>query len=258
MPAIYIRLLAIENLKEGLRSLRYCFSAAASMAAELIHEWKKRMGLNMYEAYGMTESASMVTYNHYYSHVIGSVVTPVSSIEVQIRDPEGNMLGSGVEGEICIRGPNIMKGYLNKPEEPRTIFWDKWFRSGDIGMIDENGYLYLVDRLKDMIINGGENVYPKEIEEMLYTRPEVKECAIIGLPDKEYDERVTAFIIHKKGRQFDPVDLKTYLKIRLSPFKVPKEFISVLELPKSSTGKIMKRELKRQVLDKHPHPNPSL
>ncbi|UCF83741.1 MAG: AMP-binding protein [Desulfobacteraceae bacterium] len=258
VPTIYIRLLAIENLKERLKSLRYCFSAAASMAVELIREWKKRMDLNMYEAYGMTESASMVTYNHYYRHVIGSVGTPVSSIEVQIRDPEGNVMGSGVEGEICIRGPNIMKGYLNKPEETRSVFWDKWFRSGDIGIIDENGYLYLVDRLKDMIITGGENVYPKEIEDILYTRPEVEECAIIGLPDKEYGERVTAFIIPKKGQKLDPVELKTYLKKRLSPFKVPKEFISVLELPKSSTGKILKRELKRQVLDKNPHPHPSL
>ena len=109
-----------------------------------------------------------------------------------------------------------------------------------------------------MIITGGENVYPKEIEDILYTRSEVEECAIIGLPDKEYGERVTAFIIPKKGQKLDPVELKTYLKKRLSPFKVPKEFISVLELPKSSTGKILKREFKRQVLDKNPHPNPSL
>lgn len=248
VPTIYIRLLALENLKEKLSSLRYCFSAAASMAAELVREWKTRMDLDIHEAYGMTESATMVTYNHYYRHVIGSVGTPVSTIEVQIRDLEGNVLEPGQKGEICICGPNIMKGYLNNPDETLSVFWGDWFRSGDIGVIDESGYLYIVDRLKDLIITGGENVYPREIEEILYTRPEVEECAVIGLPDKEYGERVTAFIVTKEGQQLAPVQLKSYLKTRLSSFKVPKEFITVSELPKSSAGKILKRELKKRVL----------
>jgi long-chain acyl-CoA synthetase len=248
VPTIYIRLLVLKDLKEKIGSLRYTFSAAASMAAELVREWKRRMDLNIYEAYGMTESASMVTYNHYYRHVIGSVGTPVTNVEVQIRDLEGNVLGAKEEGEICIRGRNIMKGYLNQPDETRSVFWDDWFRSGDIGTIDEDGYLYIVDRLKDMIITGGENVYPREVEEILYTRPEVEECTVIGLPDKEYGERVTAFIIPKEGHQVDPTQLKSYLKTKLSPFKVPKEFIAVDDLPKSSAGKILKRELKQKVL----------
>jgi len=252
VPTVYIRLLALKDLKEKLGSLRYTFSAAASMAAELVREWKRRMDLDIYEAYGMTESASMVTYNHYYRHVIGSVGTPVTNVEVQIRDLEGNVLGTKEEGEICIRGRNIMKGYLNQPEETRSVFWDNWFRSGDIGTMDEDGYLYIVDRLKDMIITGGENVYPREVEEVLYTRPEVEECTVIGLPDKEYGERVTAFIIPKEGQQVDPTQLKSYLKTKLSPFKVPKEFIAVDELPKSSAGKILKRELKQKVLADKP------
>ena len=206
------------------------------------------MDLNIYEAYGMTESASMVTYNHYYRHVIGSVGTPVTNVEVQIRDLEGNVLGAKEEGEICIRGRNIMKGYLNQPEETRAVFWEDWFRSGDIGTIDEEGYLYIVDRLKDMIITGGENVYPREVEEVLYTRPEVEECTVIGLPDEEYGERVTAFIIPKHGQQVDPSQLRSYLKTKLSPFKVPKEFMVVDDLPKSSAGKILKRELRQKVL----------
>jgi long-chain acyl-CoA synthetase len=250
VPTIYIRLLSIDDLKEKLGSLRYCFSAAASMASEVVREWKERTGLNIHESYGMTESAAMVTYNHYYRHVIGSVGTPVSTIEVQIRDLEGNVLKTGAEGEICIRGPNIMKGYLNKPEETRGAFWGEWFRSGDIGVFDKNGYLFIVDRLKDMVITGGENVYPREIEEVLYTRPEVEECAVIGLPDREYGERVTAFIIPKKDLQIDPVDLKSYLKTKLSSFKVPKEFIAVTDLPKSPAGKILKRELKKKALEK--------
>ena len=246
VPTIYIRLLRLPDLREKISSVRYCFSAAASMATEVVREWKTRTGLDIYEAYGMTESASIVTYNHYYRHVVGSVGTPVSLIEVQIRDFEGNVLEQGEEGEICIRGPNITKGYLNQPEETEAAFWGDWFRSGDIGVMDEDDYLYIVDRLKDMIITGGENVYPREVEEILYTRPEVLECAVVGLPDPEYGEQVTAFIVPRKGHQIDPVSLRDYLKARLAAFKVPKEYIAVEEMPKSGAGKILKREIKKR------------
>jgi long-chain acyl-CoA synthetase len=246
VPTVYIRLLRLPDLREKMGSVRYCFSAAASMATEVVREWKAQTGLDIYEAYGLTESASMVTYNHYYRHVVGSVGTPANLVEVQIRDLEGNVLGPGERGEICICGPNITKGYLNQPEETKSAFWGDWFRSGDIGVMDEDGYLYIVDRLKDMIITGGENVYPREVEEVLYTRPEVLECAVIGLPDPEYGERVTAFIVPQKGHQIDPASLKDYLKARLAAFKVPKEFITVDELPKSGAGKVLKKELKKR------------
>jgi long-chain acyl-CoA synthetase len=235
--------------KEKLGPVNYCFSAAASMPAELVREWKSSTGLNIHEAYGMTETASMVTYNHYIRHVVGSIGTPVNIVEVQIRDLQGNVLGPKEEGEICIRGPNVMKGYLNNPEETKAGFWGDWLRSGDIGVFDEDGYLYIIDRIKDMIITGGENVYPREIEEILYKRPEVGECSIIGLPDKEYGERVTACVVLKrKDRPLDPMEVKSYLKGHLAPFKVPKEFIVLDALPKSSTGKILKRELKEQIV----------
>jgi long-chain acyl-CoA synthetase len=214
------------------------------MAAEVVRQWKDETGLDIYESYGMTESASMVTYNHYYRHVIGSVGTAVSLVEVQIRDSEGNTVRQGERGEICIRGPNITKGYLNNPAETESAFWGDWFRSGDVGVVDEEGYLFMVDRLKDMIITGGENVYPREVEEILYTRPEVLECAVVGLPDEEYGERVTAFIILREGRNVDPAQLKGFLKARLAGFKVPKEFIVVDDLPKSSTGKLLKRDIR--------------
>jgi long-chain acyl-CoA synthetase len=197
----------------------------------------------------MTESASAVTYNHYYRHVIGSVGTTVPGVEVEIRDKNGNRVKQGQEGEICIRGHNIMKGYLNNPEETKSVFWeDGWFRSGDVGVLDKDGYLYIVDRIKDMIITGGENVYPREVEEVLYTRQEVEGCAVVGIPDKEWGERVTAFIALKPGQKVTPEELKTFLKARLSPFKVPKEYIILDELPKSSAGKILKRELKKKYL----------
>jgi len=245
VPTIYIRLLRLPDLREKIGSVRYCFSAAASMAAEVVREWKAQTGLDIYESYGMTESAAMVTYNHYYRHVIGSVGTTANLVEVQIRDLEGKTLVQGEQGEICIRGPNITKGYLNNPQETESAFWGDWFRSGDIGVMDEDGYLYIVDRLKDMIITGGENVYPREIEELLYTRPEVLECAVVGLPDDEYGERVTAFIVQREGHQVEPDPLRDWLKARLANFKVPKQFIVVDELPKSSTGKLLKREIRK-------------
>jgi len=251
VPTVYARLLTLEGLKEKLGRVRYCFSAAASMAAEIVRQWKERTGLTIYEGYGLTESASAVTYNHYYRHVIGSIGTTVPGVEIEIRDKNGNRVRQGQEGEICIRGHNIMKGYLNNPEDTRSAFWEgDWFRSGDIGLLDKDGYLYIVDRIKDMIITGGENVYPREVEEVLYTRKEVEGCAVVGLPDEEWGERVTAFIAPKPGQKIIPEELKTFLKSRLSPFKVPKEYIVLTELPKSPAGKVLKRELKKGYLER--------
>jgi long-chain acyl-CoA synthetase len=251
VPTVYIRLLTLDNLKKKLGRLRYCFSAAASMAMEIVNQWKERTGLMISESYGLTE-VMPVSYNHFYHdrHVVGSVGHPVHGVEVQIRDRSGNLLEQGAEGEICVRGRNVMKGYLNNPEGDRSAFWEGgWLRTGDIGLFDPNGYLYIVDRLKDLIITGGENVYPREVEEQLYARPEVGECAVIGLPDKEWGERVTAFIVGKPDHPIIPEELKSFLKSRLSPFKVPKEYIAVSELPKSPAGKILKRELKKRFLE---------
>ena len=250
VPTVYVRLLGVNQLHEKLGKLRYCFSAAASLPREIVKQWKEQTGIKICESYGMTEGMP-VTYNHYYPdwHVVGSVGQPIHGVEVQIRDTAGNLLEQGHEGEICFRGPIVMKGYLNNPEGNLAAFWEGgWLRSGDIGLFDENGYLYIVDRLKDMIITGGENVYPREVEEVLYTRTEIQECAVVGLPDKEWGERVTAFIIPKPGQNIIQEELKAFLKSRLSPFKVPKEYILVNEMPKSPTGKILKRELRKQFL----------
>ncbi|MBI5521156.1 MAG: AMP-binding protein [Desulfarculus sp.] len=245
VPTIYVRLLAVPDLKARLGSVRYTFSAAASMAQELVREWKRATGLDIHEAYGLTESAAMVTYNHYYRHKVGSVGTPVGTVEVAIMDTEGRPVPQGSEGEICIQGPNIMGGYLNRPQETSQAFWGPWFRSGDIGYLDEEGYLFIIDRLKDMIITGGENVYPREVEEVLYTHPQVQECAVVGLPDVEWGERVTAFLVCRPGQVPGEAELKAFLKARLSGFKVPKRFVLVDELPKSAAGKILKREVVR-------------
>jgi long-chain acyl-CoA synthetase len=249
VPTVYIRLLTLGDLEKKLGKLRYCFSAAASMPVEIVKQWKERTGIAISEGYGMTEGMP-VTYNHYYRHVVGSVGQPIHGVEVQIRDTSGNLLEQGREGEICVRGRIVMKAYLNNPEGTRSAFWEGgWLRSGDIGVFDPGGYLYIVDRLKDMIITGGENVYPREVEEVLYSRPEVEECAVIGLPDREWGERVTAFIVPRPGHSVVPEELRSFLKSCLSPFKVPKEYIAVSELPKSAAGKILKRQLKKQFLE---------
>ncbi|OGP52620.1 MAG: AMP-binding protein, partial [Deltaproteobacteria bacterium RBG_13_52_11] len=251
VPTVYIRLLGLPDLKEKLGPLRYCFSAAASMAMEIVRQWKEQTGITISESYGMTE-AMPITFNHYYPerHVVGSVGHPVHGVEVQIRNTSGKLLEQGQEGEICVRGRNVMKGYLDNPEGTLSAFWEGgWVRSGDIGLFDPDSYLYIVDRIKDMIITGGENVYPREVEEQLYTRPEVEECAVIGLPDKEWGERVVACIVPKPGQKIIPDALKTFLKSRLSPFKVPKEYVVVSQLPKSPAGKILKREVRKQFLE---------
>ena len=249
VPTVYIRLLTLGDLEKRLGKLRYCFSAAASMPVEIVKQWKERTGITISEAYGMTEGMP-VSYNHYYRHVVGSVGQPVPGVEAQIRDTSGNQLDQGLEGEICVRAPMVMKAYLNNPEETRSAFWEGgWLRSGDIGVFDADGYLYIVDRLKDLIITGGENVYPREVEEALYSRPEVEECAVIGLPDKEWGERVTVCIVPRPGHSVVPEELRSFLKSRLSPFKVPKEYFVLSELPKSSAGKILKRQLRKQFLE---------
>jgi long-chain acyl-CoA synthetase len=249
VPTIFVRMLTLDNLKEKLGAVRYCFSAAASLAADIIRQWHARTGLNIHEGYGMTEAAPTVAYNHYYRHVIGSVGTEVPGVEVQIRDPEGNQLAQGKEGEVCVRGPNIMKGYLHNPEATREAFWEgNWFRTGDVGLFDEDGYLYIVDRIKDMIITGGENVYSTEVEEALYTHPDIQECAVIGLPDREWGERVAAYIIPKAAHQIDQTELKSFLKTKLSSFKVPKGYYIVKDLPRSPAGKILKRDLRKSAM----------
>ncbi len=250
VPTIYVRLLQVPELKSRLSTVRYCFSAAASMAREVVNQWRQTTGLDIHESYGMTETASLVTYNHFYKHKVGSVGTAAGTSEVTIQDQQGNPMPAGREGEICIRGRNVMQGYLDNPQATAETVREGWLHSGDVGYLDDEGYLFIVDRLKDLIITGGENVYPREVEEVLYERREITECAVIGLPDAEYGERVTAFLVLKTGAELDQAALKAFCRKRLAPFKVPKEFVALQSLPTSPAGKILKRELRKKVLNK--------
>jgi long-chain acyl-CoA synthetase len=173
------------------------------------------------------------------------VGTVVGSTEVSIRDDDGNPVPKGGVGEVCTRGRTVASGYLNRPQETAALFHPGgWLRTGDLGRFDQEGHLFLVDRLKEMIITGGENVYPREVEEALYELPEVAECAVIGLPDPEFGELVTAVIRPAAGASIDPADMRARLKKKLSSFKVPHRYVAMDDLPKSAAGKVLKRRIK--------------
>jgi long-chain acyl-CoA synthetase len=164
---------------------------------------------------------------------------------MQIRDEKGRQVPQGEKGEISVRGTSVMKGYLRDPKGTEKAFWeDGWLRTGDVGLLDSSGFVYIVDRLKDLIITGGENVYPREVEEALYTRTDVEDCAVVGVPDKEWGEKVVACIVPRKGQRICKADLNEFLKTKLSSFKIPKEFLMVQELPKSPQGKILRKEVR--------------
>ncbi len=245
VPTIYIRILNTREAKEQLQSLRYAFSAGTSMPSEIVRRWIDSFGIPIHEAYGMTESASCVTFNHLFKHKIGSIGTPAGVVEVQIVDGNGLELPVGEQGEIVVRGPNIMKEYFGQPEETEAALRGGWFHSGDVGLFDEEGYLYIIDRIKDIIITGGENVYPKEVEDLLHQHEAVNECGVVGLPHHEYGEAVTAFVTLKPGTSAEPGDLIAFCKKRIANYKVPKAIHFVEELPKSPQGKILRRALRK-------------
>jgi long-chain acyl-CoA synthetase len=252
VPTVFIRLLSVPDLKKKLGKVRYCFSGGASLSLETVKQWKEMTGMTIQESYGQTECMP-ITFNHFYpeKHVVGSVGEPVFGMEVQIRDiSTGKQLPQGKDGEICVRGPAVMRGYLDNPEGTKAAFWGRdWLRTGDIGHLDKGGFVYLVDRLKDMIITGGENVYSREVEDALYAIPEIQECGVIGAPDKEWGERVVAYITLRPGKTISSEALKTALRARLTSFKVPKEYIVIDDFPKLGVGKVLKRELRRMYIE---------
>jgi len=245
VPTVFIRIMNNPESKKRLRSLSYVFSGGTSMPAEIVRRWTETFGIPIHEAYGMTESASIVTFNHLFRHKIGSIGMPAGIIELRCVDSNDNTLKPGEQGEIAIRGPNIMKGYFRQPEETAAAFRNGWFHSGDVGVFDEEGYLYIVDRIKDVVITGGENVYPKEVEDLLHRHRAVNECGVVGLPHPEFGEAVTAFVQLKPGMQADEAALIAFCKERVARYKVPKSIRFLEELPKTPQGKILRRELRK-------------
>jgi long-chain acyl-CoA synthetase len=216
------------------------------MPVEVMKAFEAKFGVEILEGYGLSETSPVASFNMLdRPRKAGSIGYPVWGVEMSIQDDTGRLLPDGERGEICIRGHNIMKGYLGRPEATAETMRGGWFHSGDIGIRDADGSYRIVDRVKDMIIRGGFNVYPREVEEVLYGHPAVAEAAVIGVAHESHGEEVKAVIALKPGQSATPEDLIAWSKERLAAYKYPRLVELVDALPKGPTGKILKRELKK-------------
>jgi long-chain acyl-CoA synthetase len=245
VPTMYTALLHQPSAQTSAATLRVCVSGGSALPVEVLRGFEERFDCKLLEGYGLSETTAASSFNHPdRERKPGSVGTPVEGVEMKIVDDKGIEVPQGEVGEIVIRGHNVMKAYWNRPEATaEAIDADGWFHSGDLGKVDEDGYYFIVDRKKDMIIRGGYNVYPREIEEVLYEHPAVREAAVIGIPHDELGEEVAAVVALKAGEQLSAQDLQAYVKEQVAAYKYPRSIWFVDELPKNPTGKILKRAI---------------
>jgi long-chain acyl-CoA synthetase len=246
VPTIFIGLLATDLAPYDLSSLRFEMSAAATMPEEISRRWTERFGRRIYEGYGLTECSPFACYNDLVEHRFGSVGRAVEGFELAIFDENDREVPRGTWGEIVIRGPGVMQGYWGKPEDSARALRGGWLHSGDIGRMDDDGYVYIVDRVKDMINVAGLKVWPAEVEQYLYRIPQVQEVAVYGVPHPEKGEQVVAAVVPKPGADLGADDVVAYCRANIAAYKVPARVDIVRELPKSATGKILKRVLREQ------------
>nr|WP_255603384.1 long-chain fatty acid--CoA ligase [Oscillochloris sp. ZM17-4] len=246
VPTMYFYLL--NHPEAGgydLSSLRLCVSGGSAMPVEVMHAFNAKHNVTIMEGYGLSETSPVASFNHLDRPTKpGSIGTPIWGVEMRAVDPEGTSVPAGELGEIVIRGHNVMKGYYKRPEASAESIRGGWFHTGDLAKVDADGYFFIVDRVKDMIIRGGFNVYPREIEEVLYGHPAVAEAAVIGVHDQALGEEVKAVVAFKPGQSASEQDLIGYCKERLAAYKYPRSIEVRDTLPKTATGKILKRELK--------------
>lgn len=234
-----------ECHNDDLRSLRIAISGGASMPIAVMKAFEQKYGVQINEGYGLSEASPVVCFNPIDGErKPGTIGTTIPEVEVRLVGEDGSERGVGEIGELICRGPNIMLGYLNRPEDTAVTIRDGWLYTGDLATVDEDGYYAIVDRKKDMIIVGGFNVYPREVEEVLFQHPNVGEAAVVGLPDPEYGEKVRAYVALKQADGCTEDDLISYCAEHLANYKVPKEIFIIEELPKNATGKILRRELR--------------
>ncbi len=247
VPAIYAMLSALpEAAAADTSSLRMVICGAAPMPAELIQRIEERFGVVLVEGYGLSEGTCASAINPYDGvRKPGTVGLPMAGQEVRCVDPEGNAVPTGERGEVVIKGPTVMRGYLNRPEETAKTVVGGWLHTGDVGIFDEDGYLRIVDRIKDMIIRGGENIYPKEIETVLYGDPGVLEAAVIGRPDERLGEVVVAYVVLRDGADTTPEALAERCREELARYKQPVAIELLPELPKNPVGKIDKPAIRK-------------
>ena len=246
VPTIYIALLGANVPKAKLASIRYYFSAAATMPQEISRRWTETYGPAVHEGYGLTECSPFACYNDSALHRFGSVGRAVHGFELKIFDDQDKELPAGQQGEIVIRGEGVMQGYWNRPDESAHALRGGWLHTGDVGRMDADGYVFITDRVKDMINVSGFKVWPAEVENYLYQIPQIKEVAVFGLPDPLKGESVCAAVVLKDGAQLTPEFIIDWCREKLAAYKAPARIDIVKELPKSATGKILKRMLRQQ------------
>jgi long-chain acyl-CoA synthetase len=246
VPTMYAAMLAHpERDSFDVSTLRLCVSGGGAMPLEVMRGFEETFGCIILEGYGLSETSPIASFNHpHMERKPGSIGTPIEGVEMRVVDEDRKPVVQGEVGEVAIRGHNIMKGYWRKPEATAdAIDSEGWFYTGDMARVDEDGYFYIVDRKKDLIIRGGYNVYPREVEEVIYEHPAVHEAAVIGIPHPELGEEVGAGIALNEGAEASPEEIREYVKGQVAAYKYPRVVWIVDELPKGPTGKILKREI---------------
>jgi acyl-CoA synthetase (AMP-forming)/AMP-acid ligase II len=250
-PVMLSSLLACEERTSyDVTSIKWIIGGGERTPEARIREFSGLFTAGRYiDAYGLTESCSGDTLMEAGREIekIGSVGRALAHVEIEIRDAEGGSLAAGTSGEICLRGPKITKGYWGDEAKTAASFHGDWFRTGDVGYMDDQGFLYLTDRVKDMIISGGENIASSEVERVIYQMPEIGEAAVIGMPDYKWGERPVAVVVPKAGRMLDYDTLARHCRAHLAGFKIPKELILRDALPRNPSGKVLKRVLRDEL-----------
>ncbi|WP_453990568.1 fatty acid--CoA ligase family protein [Bacillus nitroreducens] len=251
VPTMYNFLLQYpEGNPEDLRSLRLCISGGSAMPVALLKSFEQKFNVLVSEGYGLSEASPVTCFNPLdRPRKPGSIGANIVNVENKVVNEDGDEVPIGQVGELVVRGPNVMKGYYNMPEETAATLRNGWLYTGDLARMDEEGYFYIVDRKKDMIIVGGYNVYPREVEEVLYNHPDIVEAAVVGVPDPEQGEAVLCYVVRKNDRLTEE-NLLAYCREHLAKYKLPSKIEFIEELPKNTTGKILRRALKDLVMNK--------
>jgi long-chain acyl-CoA synthetase len=249
VPTMFVYLLHYPDASQyDTSSMRVWGSGAAPLPVEIVEPFERKFGGKILEGYGLTEASPVVS-AHRLSGVrkLGSVGPPIPGVTVSIRDDGDRALPTEEVGEVCVRGPNVMMGYYRNPEETAKTIRGGWLRTGDMGRLDEDEFLYIVERKKDLIIRGGFNIYPRDVEEAVYGFPKTAEAAVIGMPDALMGEEVIAFVVLRPGQSATAEEVIAFCQARLAKYKCPKEVRFVEALPKSPVGKILRKELRSQI-----------